>query len=143
MLSSTAFCVPSRRTVPLDLFPSNLVAQLAVRKSFTPEMPGESTGGNLLIATQTLPAQPGGSFSASLGLTPGLTGKQIYADPIRGDYDYFGVDDGSRRENGLLNLIGVALSHSDEFSTSARNELPCAATSTVLPETTMGSICAR
>lgn len=114
---------PSRRTVPLDLFPSNLVAQLAVRKTFTPDMPGESTGGNLLITTQNLPAQPGGTFSASLGATLGLTGQSIYADPIRGEADYFGVDDGSRRENGLLNLIGTALTYSDEFSTSARNEL--------------------
>jgi len=114
---------PSRRTVPLDLFPSNLVAQLAVRKTFTPEMPGESTGGNLLITTQNLPAQAGGKFSASLGATPGLTGKRIFADPIRGDYDYFGFDDGSRRENGLLPLIGTALTYSDEFSTSVRNEL--------------------
>ena len=114
---------PSRRTVPLDLFPSNLVAQLAVRKTFTPEMPGESTGGNLLIITKNLPTQAGGTFSASVGAVVGLTGQRIYADSVRGDFDYFGVDDGARRENGLLNLIGTALTFSDRFSTNARNEL--------------------
>lgn len=114
---------PSRRTVPLDLFPSNLVAQLAVRKTFTPDMPGESTGGNLLITTLSLPAQAGGKLSFSLGATPGLTGERIYADPVRGAYDAFGVDDGSRRENGLLPLIGTALTYGDEFSPAVRNEL--------------------
>ncbi|MEM1142127.1 MAG: TonB-dependent receptor plug domain-containing protein, partial [Pseudomonadota bacterium] len=46
---------PSKRTVPLDLFPSNFVNQLDIKKTFLPFMPGESTGGNLVINTKTFP----------------------------------------------------------------------------------------
>lgn len=114
---------PSRRTVPLDLFPRNLVQQLAVRKTFTAAMPAESTGGNLLITTRSLPQRRGGSVAIALGGVGGLTGSGIHADPLRGDGDYFGFDDGIRRENGLLPLIGAALRYGDEFSPSTRVEL--------------------
>ncbi|MFN2286805.1 MAG: carboxypeptidase regulatory-like domain-containing protein, partial [Chromatocurvus sp.] len=46
---------PSKRTVPLDLFPSNFVSQLDIKKTFLASMPGESTGGNLVINTRTFP----------------------------------------------------------------------------------------
>lgn len=114
---------PSRRTVPLDLFPRNLVQQLAVRKTFTAAMPAESTGGNLLITTRSLPTRRGGSIAISLGAVSGLTGSGIHADPIRGDGDFFGFDDGARRESGLLPLISTALRYPDEFSAGTRFEL--------------------
>ena len=59
---------PSKRTVPLDLFPSNFVSQLDIKKTFLPYMPGESTGGNLVINTKTFPDERGGSVSGSFGL---------------------------------------------------------------------------
>lgn len=114
---------PSRRTVPLDLFPSNIVNQLDVRKTFTPDMPGDSTGGNLVIRTRTFPNAASGKLSFSLGMTPGLTGKSVYSDPENGAFDFVGWDDGSRKKNGLLPLISTALDYSDEYSESTLQEL--------------------
>jgi hypothetical protein len=61
---------PSKRTVPLDLFPSNFVNQLDIKKTFLPFMPGESTGGNLVINTKTFPDERAGSISASSATSP-------------------------------------------------------------------------
>jgi outer membrane receptor protein involved in Fe transport len=107
---------PSKRTVPLDLFPTNMVSQLDVRKTFTANMPGESTGGNLVINTRTFPTEPGGSVTMSTSYTSDLTGKRVSSDPISGDFDFFGADDGSREEDGLLPLISTAIGRSDELS---------------------------
>lgn len=114
---------PSKRTVPLDLFPTNIVSQLDVKKTFTAGMPGESTGGNLVINTRTFPSEAGGAVGLSMSYTTGLTGEEVYSDPTDGSWDFFGVDDGSREEDGLLRLISAALDHSDEFSENTRVEL--------------------
>ena len=111
---------PSRRTVPLDLFPTNMVSQLDVRKTFTANMPGESTGGNLVINTRTFPNQPGGSVSASVGYNSDLTGDKVNSDPISGDYDFFGIDDGSRQEDGVLPLISNAMNRTDLSANTIR-----------------------
>lgn len=114
---------PSKRTVPLDLFPTNIVSQLDVKKTFVASMPGESTGGNLVINTRTFPNEAGGSMGLSLAYTTDLTGNEVYTDPTDGSWDFFGVDDGSREENGLLPLISAALDYSDEYSANTVTEL--------------------
>ncbi|WP_317933462.1 TonB-dependent receptor [Halioxenophilus sp. WMMB6] len=100
---------PNRRSVPLDLFPSNIVSQLDVKKTFLSEMPGESTGGNLVINTRTFPDEGAGKLSFKLGYTDGLTGDTVYSDPSSGDFDYLGVDDGSRREPLDVEAISIVL----------------------------------
>lgn len=98
----------AKRSVPLDLFPTNVVSQLDVKKSFTAGMPGESTGGNLVINTRTFPAQAEGQFYARLGGTSGLTGQSVLSDPTRGDFDILGIEDGSRSGAGVFDGISRA-----------------------------------
>ncbi|MEE4278387.1 MAG: TonB-dependent receptor [Halieaceae bacterium] len=97
---------PSKRTVPLDLFPSNFVNQLDIKKTFLPFMPGESTGGNLVINTKTFPDERSGSISASLGFVTGLTGETVGVDPVDGAFDWAGWDDGARKENIVVSTVG-------------------------------------
>ena len=97
---------PSKRTVPLDLFPANFVNQLDIKKTFLPYMPGESTGGNLVINSKTFPDERAGSVSAALGFVTDLTGDTVGVDPISGDFDWLGWDDGSRQEDILVSTIG-------------------------------------
>ena len=99
---------PTRREVPLDLFPSNIVKQLDIKKSFVANMPGESTGGNLVINTRTFPEEAAGKLSFNLGYTNSLTGDTVAFDPSNGNFDFFGVDDGSRNEPaGLLAIADL------------------------------------
>ena len=107
---------PTKRTVPLDLFPSNFVNQLDIKKTFLPFMPGESTGGNLVINTKTFPDERRGSVSSSLGYVSDLTGNTVGVDPYDGDFDYLGWDDGTREENIVVQTIGDIVQNGGRFT---------------------------
>lgn len=102
---------PSKRTVPLDLFPSNIVQQLDVSKTFKASMPGESTGGNLVINTRAFPEEQAGKLSISLGYVDGVTGEESMVDSQSGDYDILGWDDGTRDVPGIVPAISDAISY--------------------------------
>lgn len=114
---------PTRRTVPLDLFPSNFVEQLDVRKTFVPSMPGESTGGNLVINTRSFPDQRAGTLSFNMGYLSGLTGNKAYVDPNDGDWDWIGIDDGSHDKEYEVTAIAEALKYSDFYSPQVKQQL--------------------
>lgn len=86
---------PLRRTVPLDLFPSNILGGATVQKTFSPNYPGEFGGG--IIDLHTL-RDPGEAFlNAKIGVgmntvTTGHDGVFVRG----GDLDWLGYDDGLR-----------------------------------------------
>ena len=100
---------PSRRTVPLDLFPSGFVNQLDVKKTYLASMPGESTGGNLVINTKTFPDEAFLELSVKAGGVTGLTSDSVGVDPLDGGFDALGWDDGTREENIAIATIAEAL----------------------------------
>jgi TonB-dependent receptor len=100
---------PSRRTVPLDLFPSSFVNQLDVKKTYLASMPGESTGGNLVINTKTFPDEPFFDLSVQVGGVTGLTFDSVATDSLEGDFDALGWDDGTREEDVAVSTIAEAL----------------------------------
>ena len=114
---------PNRRTVPLDLFPSNIVEQLDIKKSFIASMPGESTGGNLVINTRTFPDEASGRLSFSLGYLDGVTASSVADDPISGRYDVLGFDDGSRREPGVIGAVVQVLDQNPLLPDAVTQEL--------------------
>ena len=83
---------PSKRVVPLDIFPSSMVENIVVQKGYSPEMPGEFGGGVIQIKTKTLPpkAYTRASFSLALEDYPFV---KTYKG---GDIDYLGFDRGRR-----------------------------------------------
>lgn len=46
---------PDKQSIPLDLFPADIVSNLVVNKTFSPELPGNSAGGSLDIKTDLFP----------------------------------------------------------------------------------------
>ncbi|PLW82649.1 TonB-dependent receptor [Kineobactrum sediminis] len=114
---------PAKRTVPLDLFPSSMVEQLDIRKSFIATMPGESTGGNLEINTRTFPNDASGKVSFQLGYVDGVTGKDAYVDPISGDFDVIGWDDGARQRPAIAYAVAEALRFSEFYNARVQQEL--------------------
>lgn len=86
---------PDRQAVPLDMFPSLVISDLTVSKTFTPDMPGDFTGGSLDIHTRDMPNKP--LVQATIGLganTVSTFGRRpSYAG---GSLDWLGFDDGSR-----------------------------------------------
>ena len=86
---------PFRRAVPLDLFPTSLIENVLVQKTFSPQFPGEFGGGLLEIKTSSLPAESflELSFSAAANTATSFTDGLTYDG---GDQDWLGFDDGTR-----------------------------------------------
>ncbi|MFE8071322.1 TonB-dependent receptor [Marinobacteraceae bacterium S3BR75-40.1] len=87
---------PSRRTTPLDLFPAGVLDKVEVRKAFTPDMPGDSSAGNVQLTTRSFPEEDFFKVSGSLNGNTRITGEDVLADPADGDTDFLGFDDGTR-----------------------------------------------
>ena len=61
---------PDRKSFQLDLIPTELLEYIVVRKSFTPDQPGNFSGGALDIGTLSFPDRFQWRFSGSIGYDP-------------------------------------------------------------------------
>jgi outer membrane receptor protein involved in Fe transport len=86
---------PDRKAFAFDLFPANMLDNIIVIKTATPDMPSEFAGGIVQVNTKSIPEKNFVSFSAGAGYNTITTGKSktIYEG---GKYDIIGFDDGSR-----------------------------------------------
>jgi hypothetical protein len=78
---------PERRIVPLDLFPAGLLQTITTSKTFTPDQPGDFSGGQVDIKTREFPAERQLTYSLSFGYNSLATGKQL---PFAPDNSLFG-----------------------------------------------------
>jgi len=86
---------PERRVVPLDLFPANLVDTIKVLKTYTPDLPGEFSGGLVQLHTIEFPTRRRLRVSSSFGFNTRTT-FQKFQSYRGGRFDFFGFDDGIR-----------------------------------------------
>jgi len=84
------------RNFSFDLIPANLVDNLVVSKTVTPDMNASFGGGLIQINTKDIPADNFMSFTAGTSYNDQSTGKDFLSHE-RGKYDYFGFDDGRRK----------------------------------------------
>lgn len=94
---------PLQRVVPLDLFPSNVLAGVTVQKTYSANYPGEFGGGVIDLTTIDAPAEPFFSMQVSVGGNTETTGKEglVYYGSRT---DFTGFDDGTRDVPGYLDL---------------------------------------
>ncbi len=76
---------PMRRAVPLNLFPTDVVASSLVQKTYSPNFPGEFGGGVINLTTLAIPRQ---SF---LDVNVGISGDTETTGQL--GYDYYGNED--------------------------------------------------
>ncbi len=88
---------PDRNTVQLDIFPTKLIDNITVYKTFQPNLPGDFTGGLVNIQTKDFPSQKLFSFSAGLGYNTVTTFNPNYISYNGGKLDALGIDDGTRK----------------------------------------------
>lgn len=86
---------PGKRAFSYDLVPSNLLENTVVVKSFTPDLPGDFSGGLVQMQTIDFPDVSMLRFSLSSSYTEGTTFRSLSMGP-RGSTDYLGIDDGLR-----------------------------------------------
>ncbi len=87
---------PDRNTMQMDIFPTAVIDNIIVHKSFSPELPADFTGGVVDIALKDFPDQKKVNFSASAGYNPDYHFRNDYLTYHGGKLDYLGFDDGTR-----------------------------------------------
>ncbi|UZK66465.1 TonB-dependent receptor plug domain-containing protein [Sphingomonas sp. M1-B02] len=96
---------PLRRVVPLDIFPTNVIASSLVQKSYSVNYPGEFGGGVINLTTRAVPKeaffQVGASISADTITTDN---RGLVHDG--GSKDWFGYDSGTRKVPDFIRDAG-------------------------------------
>jgi TonB-dependent receptor len=75
--SSLPSTEPNRRNFSFDIIPASLVENVVVNKTFTPDLPGEFTGGLVQVKTLSVPDAKFFSLSAGTGGNSESTGKDF------------------------------------------------------------------
>ncbi len=109
---------PDKRAFQMDLLPSNLLENIITKKTFTPDEPGNFSGGIVNIATKTFPEK----FSFKLSTSASFNSQTSYQDGFLsyrgGSRDWLGMDDGFRSipdvlKNTTLKLPSVNSARKD------------------------------
>ena len=89
---------PDRNAVPLDIFPTSLLATMTVYKSYSAELPGQFGGGTLAIATSSFPTSFEMRFGVSTSANSTSTGQSGLSNAnASGIASYLGFDNGARK----------------------------------------------
>ncbi len=86
---------PTRRVVPLSLFPTDVIEAVVVQKTASANLPGEFGGGTVQLRSVSFPPELTAKLNVKLGYAGNATGEEglNYAG---GDTDFLGFDDGTR-----------------------------------------------
>jgi len=109
---------PNRNSVQLDLFPSPFISSISVIKTFSPDLPGDFTGGLIDIRTKEYTDKLTIKVGGSLGYNSQSSFNNNFLLYKGGKTDWLGYDDGTRDfptsvsndlENNTLPEVGEAL----------------------------------
>ncbi len=109
--ASVASTESGKKGFSFDLVPANLLDNMVVVKSATPDLPGDFSGGLVQINTLDFPDRRVAKISLSSSNNSNTTGEQIYRSQ-GGDRDWLGNDDGIRSFPGInsdLLTVGKSL----------------------------------
>ena len=94
---------PYRNSSSLDLIPKQIIENIVSVKTFTPDLPGNFSGGLVNINTKSIPDK----FNMSLEVSGGYNSQSSFIDnfqkhKVTGQYDWLGFEDGTRDQPELL-----------------------------------------
>jgi len=113
-----------RKAFSFDIFPANMLDNLVIVKTATPDMPAEFGGGIILINTKSIPEKNFNSISIGAGYNTITTGKDRYYYK-GGKTDWLGIDDGTRALPGAIPShadYSSLLSKQAEYATYMKND---------------------
>ncbi len=87
---------PDKNSVQMDIFPTNLLDNIVVYKTFTPDLPGDFTGGTVDVSTKDFPEEETFKASVGLGVNPTMHFQNDFRTFEGGKLDFLGFDDGTR-----------------------------------------------
>ncbi|MEA2064624.1 MAG: TonB-dependent receptor [Gemmatimonadota bacterium] len=100
---------PYRKAVQMDMFPSSLLDKIVTIKSFSPDKPGNFSGGAVEMWTKRFPEKFTFSFSQSASFNPQSTSNGRTLLYTGGSKDWLGFDDGTRALPSFLSNPGVEI----------------------------------
>ena len=104
---------PDRNTLQMDIFPTNIIDNIIIYKSFSVELPADFTGGVVDIELKDFPEERKGSISFSTGYNPNYHFNKDYLTYEGGKTDFLGFDDGTRNIPATSNIPFFAEAISD------------------------------
>lgn len=87
---------PDRNDVQMDIFPTSVLENVIVYKSFSPNLPGDFTGGMIDVETKNFPEEKMTSVSLGFRFNPDMNLKKDFLTYDGGSLDFLGIDDGTR-----------------------------------------------
>ena len=102
---------PDKKAFQLDLLPTNLLDNITTIKTFTPDKPGNFSGGIVDVATKTFPDEQTLKLSYSSSMSSTASFNDNFLSYNGGGQDWLAKDDGARAlptsiENGTLGADG-------------------------------------
>jgi len=88
---------PDRNTVQVDVFPANILNNILVYKTFTPDLSGDFTGGTVDIELKNFPEERYESYSLSLGYNANTTFNKNFQTYTSSPADAFALGGFSRQ----------------------------------------------
>ena len=100
---------PNRNTTQMDIFPSYLLNNVVVYKTFSAHLPGDFAGGYVDIETKSVPDAATLYFSSGLGFNANAHLNSNYLTYTGGKFDWLAINDGSRKlpttlQEGIPNI---------------------------------------
>ena len=100
---------PEKEVVPLDLFPSEFIESLTAQKTYTPDRPGEFSGGSIDIQNKEFPSE----FTWKMSLGTSVNSETQFQDGFLrydgGGSDWLGSDDGTRAIPDVITDAGYGI----------------------------------
>ena len=87
---------PDRNTIQMDIFPTNVLDNIQVVKSFTADYPADFTGGTVNIITKDFPNKEEYSISVGAEYNPSMHFNDNYLGSARSNSELLGFDGGLR-----------------------------------------------
>ena len=127
---------PEKKSFSYDIIPAGMVENLITAKTFTPDKPGDFTGGLIQISTVEFPSK----FTLNLSSTAGYNSNSTF-NPFTtysgGARDFLGYDDGTRNIPASINgtrvvrgnysdqdLQNIGLSFKNNWNTNNGSDAP-------------------
>ncbi|MCF6351509.1 MAG: TonB-dependent receptor [Cyclobacteriaceae bacterium] len=87
---------PDKNSVQIDIFPTAVLNNVMVYKTFSPDLYGDFTGGVVNVETKDFPSEKTTAISVGLSITSGVQFNNNFILYNGGDTDWLGFDDGGR-----------------------------------------------
>ncbi|MGB0524039.1 MAG: TonB-dependent receptor domain-containing protein [Flammeovirgaceae bacterium] len=104
---------PERNDVQIDLFPTNVLENVLIFKTFSPDLPGDFTGGVVNIETRSFPDEKTTTASLSLSYRPNMHLINNFLTYDGGGMDILGFDNGDR-EIPFSSDVNIPLVNNDD-----------------------------